>query len=179
MPATAITRSKNRKQGLSLSAVRQRSQRAAVALEAFAELRPFFEHDRDLALALGWDPATVAEWRQERVVRPQRAKLLQVLLLRELCEAARAYLDGDRDAGRWVTTPLPNLRGESPAAWLHLHGRRGLRSLVSGLVEWMPTLPDEEPEPLDEELARSLRERAVAADVPGARELERMRARRR
>ena len=90
---------------------------------------------------------TVAEWREQRVVRPQKTKMVQVALLYELCTEARAYLDSDLDAGRWVTAPLPNLaleerRGVTPAEWVNVRRITGLRELTYGMVDWMPKVPE-------------------------------------
>lgn len=152
---------------------RSRSPQAGVALDAFAELRRFFDHDARLTEALGWDDATSAQWRDRQVVRPQRVKTMQVALLAELAREARAYLDTDADVGDWLNAPLPNLRGASPARWLRSRGHVGLREMTFGLVDWMPRLPDTDLEPIDEEQARAYLEEAADHDE-GAAELKRM-----
>jgi hypothetical protein len=142
------------------------------ALEVFASLYSFFGRDVMVADALGWDDATVAAWRQREVVRPQRAKAENVELLLELCEETRPYLRDDRQVGAWVTTPLPNLRGAAPSDWLRLRGRRGLRELVHGLVDWMPRLPAGELEPIDEKATAAALSRH--AHDPAVVEFQRM-----
>jgi hypothetical protein len=151
---------------------RRRSPQAVSALDAFTSLYAFFGRDVLVAEALGWDEATVAAWRERQVVRPQRAKSDEVELLLELCEETRPYLREDGQVGAWVTTPLPNLRGATPAAWLRLRGRRGLRELVHGLVDWMPRLPVGEIEPVDERAAAAALSKQ-AAD-PAVVEFQRM-----
>jgi len=103
-----------------------------------------------LAGALGWDEATVAEWRTREVVRPQVKKAAEIELLLDLCEETRPYLREDHQVGQWMSTGLPNLRGMSPAQWLAARGHRGLRELTYGLVDWMPRLPAGELEPIEE-----------------------------
>jgi hypothetical protein len=152
---------------------RRRSKQAARALVAFSALRRFFAHDNQLARALGWDVATTAEWRAGRVVRPQRAKIVEVARLMELCEETRAYLRSDADVGTWVTAPMPNLGGLSPAAWLQRHGHVGLRQLTHGMVDWMPKVREADLEPIDSDEADAALQRAVESDE-GAREFQRM-----
>ena len=163
------------------SAARERSRQAILALDAFGDLRRFFSHDVQLAQALGWDDATAAQWRDRLVVRPQRIKVRQVLLLNELTHEARAYLATDTDVGEWLNAPLPNLRGSSPAQWIRSRGRIGLRELTYGMVDWMPRLPDRDLEPIDADEAQAYLDEAAEHDA-GAAELKRMlaaRARRR
>src|SRR5258708_2287494 len=100
----------------------ERSQQATLALDALCLLLPFFGHDAHLAQALGWDEATAAQWRDRRVVRPQRIKAMQVLLLYEAAQEARAYLESDTNVGEWLNAPMPNLRGNSPARWIRTRG---------------------------------------------------------
>jgi hypothetical protein len=124
-----------------------------MAVNAFREIRRYFPHDTALAEALSWDTATVAAWRADDVVRPQMAKVVQVLLLHELCEEARAYFDDDNDVARWINAPLPNLelpkrRGATPAMWLNAYRKAGLDQLTRGLVEWMPKIPEYDLEPV-------------------------------
>lgn len=152
---------------------RRRSKHAARALVAFAALRRFFPHDNQLARALGWDVATTAEWRSGRVVRPQRAKIVEVARLLDLCEETRAYLRSDADAGTWTTAPMPNLGGSSPAEWLQRHGQVGLRQLTHGMVDWMPKVQEADLEPIDSDEADAALQRAVETDE-GVREFERM-----
>jgi hypothetical protein len=152
---------------------RQRTPQAGRALELFASLRPYFAYDRELAEALGWDEATVSEWRRRKVVRPQRAKVIQVLLLHELCDEAQAYLRSPTDVGNWINTPLPNLSGATPAGWLAANGVRGLSALTRGMVDWMPRMPEADLEPFDEQAALAALEFAAATDA-GARELKRL-----
>lgn len=130
-------------------------------------------HDSQLGNALGWDLATVAEWRDGEVVRPQRAKMRQVWLLSRLCEEARPYLAEDTDVGAWMSAPLPNLQGASPASWLAERGERGLGELIHGLVDWMPRLPAGELAVIDEREASRALERAGDEDE-GVREFQRM-----
>lgn len=151
---------------------RRRSERAAAALEAFGAIRRFFPSDALLAEALGWDLATVAAWRAGGVVRPQAAKVAQVLLLNELCEEARAYLDADSDVARWITSPQPYLavpgkKGATPALYLRTHNTDGLDQISRGLVQWMPSIEEQNLEevPVDEQ---------PRSDAPGAKELDRM-----
>ncbi len=141
-------------------------------LDSFARLYAFFRRDVLLAAALGWDEATVAAWRTREVVRPQAKKAAQVELLLELCEEARPYLREDRQVADWVSTGLPNLRGVTPAQWLTARGRRGLRELSYGLVDWMPRLPAGEIEPVKESAASEAM--AAHADTPQAAEFQRM-----
>lgn len=122
----------------SSAAQRQRSPLAAAALKAFSSLTRFFGHDTELSVALGWDQATVAEWRARRVVRPQRTKMDAVAILLDLCEETRPYLRADTDVGRWVLAPLPNLQGATPSQWIQQRGRTGLRELIRGMVDSMP-----------------------------------------
>lgn len=160
---------------------RERSRVAILALDAFGDLRRFFSHDVQLAQALNWDDATAAQWRDRLVVRPQRTKVRQVLLLNELAGEARAYLATDTDVGEWLNAPLPNLRGSSPANWIRSRGRIGLRQLTHGMVDWMPRLPDHDLEPIDAEEAQAYLDEAAGYDA-GAAELKQMlaaRARRR
>jgi hypothetical protein len=125
-----------------------------------------------LAGALGWDEATVAEWRTREVVRPQVKKAAQIELLLDLCEETRPYLHEDRQVGEWMSTGLPNLRGMTPAQWLAARGHRGLRELTYGLVDWMPRLPADELEPIKE---RATSETMTPhADTPEATEFLRM-----
>jgi hypothetical protein len=162
-------------------AARERSPQATLALDAFGDLRRFFSHDIQLALALGWDDATAAQWRDHVVVRPQRIKARQVLQLAELAREARAFLATDTDVGKWLNAPLPNLRGSSPARWIRSRGRIGLRELTHGMVDWMPRLPDRDLEPIDADEAQAHLDEAAEHDA-GAAELKRMladRARRR
>lgn len=126
-----------------------------------------------LAVALGWDEATAAQWRDRVVVRPQRAKATQVLQLAELAGEARAYLDSDTDVGEWLNAPLPNLGGKSPARWLRSRGRTGLRELTAGMVDWMPRLPEGDLEPINAGQARAALGEAADHDE-GAAELRRM-----
>lgn len=155
------------------SRCRQRSPEAAHALDLFNTLRTYFAYDSALAQALGWDEATAAEWRSRRVVRPQKAKIALVNLLSELCQETRPYLATDLDVGAWINAPLPNLRGWSPARWLRGGGRKGLRQLVYGMVDWMPRVPDGDLDLVDTKLIGALlAERSK--DDPGARELQRM-----
>src|SRR5262245_44941970 len=84
------------------SAPRERSPEADHALDAFADLRRYFRRDVQLAVALGWNEATAVQWRDRLVVRPQRAKATQVMLLDELAREARAYLESDTDVGEWL-----------------------------------------------------------------------------
>ena len=58
----------------------------------------------------------------------------------------------------------------TPASWLQLRGRRGLRELVHGLVDWMPRLPAGEIEPVDEQAATLSRK----AHDPALVEFQRM-----
>jgi hypothetical protein len=137
----------------SLLEERRRSRHAEAALQAFADLRRFFPQDTTLAEALAWDVATVAAWRAGEVVRPQKAKVVQVFLLRELCEEVRPYFDDDTDVARWINAPLPNLalvqrKGASPAMWLNARKTSGLDELTRGLVEWMPKIAEEDLEPI-------------------------------
>jgi hypothetical protein len=125
-----------------------------------------------LAEALGWNEATVAEWRTREVVRPQVKKAAQIELLLELCEETRPYLHEDHQVGGWISTGLPNLRGMTPAQWLTTRGPRGLRELTYGLVDWMPRLPAGELEPI-EEPARSGAS-TPHAETPEAAEFLRM-----
>jgi len=155
----------------SLLEERRRSRHAEAALQAFAEIRRFFPHDAMLAEALDWDVATVAAWRAGEVVRPQRAKVMQVLLLRELCDEARAYFDEDSDVARWITGPLPNLvlphrKRATPAMWLTARKKTGLDELTGGLVEWMPKAPEEDLAPITSD--------GVVKDDPAMDEFERM-----
>ncbi|MEJ7567445.1 MAG: hypothetical protein WKF41_04185 [Gaiellaceae bacterium] len=152
---------------------RRPSNHAAAALKAFGEIRHYFPHDTTVAEALDWDIATVAAWRAGDVVRPQKAKVVQVLLLHELCEEARAYFDDDADVARWITAPLPNLvlparRGATPAMWLNAYKKAGLDELTRGLVEWMPKIPESDLEPVSDGAATS------HSDDPAVREFERM-----
>lgn len=151
---------------------RRRSERAAAALEAFGAIRRFFPSDALLAEALGWDLATVAAWRAGGVVRPQTAKAAQVLLLNELCEEARAYLDADGDVARWITSPQPYLavpgkKGATPALYLRTYNKDGLDQISRGLVQWMPSIEERDLDdvPVDQQ---------PRSDAPGAEELERM-----
>jgi hypothetical protein len=125
-----------------------------------------------LANALGWDEATVAEWRTREVVRPQVKKAAQIELLLECCEETRPYLQEDRQVGEWISTKLPNLRGMTPAQWLAARGQRGLRELTYGLVDWIPRLPAGELEPIEEDATPE----AIVppADTPEAAEFLRM-----
>lgn len=173
----------NRKEpaGATQPVARERSRVAVLALDAFGELRHFFSHDVQLAQALNWDEATAAQWRNRLVVRPQRTKVRQVLLLNELAGEARAYLATDTDVGEWLNAPLPNLRGKSPANWIRSRGRIGLRELTHGMVDWMPRVPDRDLEPIDSAEAQVYLDETAGHD-PGAAELKRMlaaRARRR
>ena len=152
---------------------RKRSRQATLALDAYGDLRRFFNHDVHLAQALGWDEATAAHWRDRRVVRPQRTKTTQVFQLAELAREARAYLETDSHVGEWLNAPLPNLRGSSPARWLRSRGAVGLRELTHGMVDWMPRLPERDLEPVDAEHARAYLEEAAERDE-GAAELRRM-----
>jgi hypothetical protein len=152
---------------------RERSRVATLALDAFGELRRFFGHDVQLAQALNWDDATAAQWRDRLVVRPQRTKVRQVLLLNELAGEARAYLATDTDVGDWLNAPLPNLRGSSPANWIRSRERIGLRELTHGMVDWMPRLPDRDLEPIDAQEAQAYLDEAAGHDA-GAAELKRM-----
>ena len=155
------------------SAGRERSPQASLALDAFCDLRRFFNHDVQLAQALGWDEATAAKWRDRLVVRPHRIKAMQVLQLAELAREARAYTESDTDVGEWLNAPLPNLRGNSPARWVRSRGSIGLRELTHGMVDWMPRLPDRDLEPIDVERARAYLDEAAERDE-GAAELRRM-----
>lgn len=152
---------------------RERSAAAGRGIQLFAELRRFFEHNAQLAEALGWDEATVAQWRDAGVVRPQRAKVAEVALLSELCLEARPYLRADKDVGRWLSAPLPNLQGHSPGEWLRERRGRGLIELTHGLIEWMPRLPAGEVEPIDEQAASRTLKKAAESD-DGVREVQRM-----
>jgi hypothetical protein len=152
---------------------RERSQQATLALDAFGELRRFFVHDAHLAHALGWDEATAAQWRDRCVIRPQRIKALQVLLLYEAAQEARAYLESDTNVGEWLNAPMPNLRGSSPARWIRTRGPIGLRELTRGMVDWMPRLPDRDLEPINAQEAMAYLDEAAEHDE-GAAELKRM-----
>lgn len=136
--------------GTTQPTVRRRSQSSQQALDAFAHLRRFFARDAYLARALGWGESTAAAWRDGSVVRPQRLKVTQVILLDELARGARAYLDDDASVGEWLNAPLPNLRGKSPAQWLGSRGWTGLRELMSGMVDWMPRFPEDDLDPIDD-----------------------------
>jgi hypothetical protein len=172
-PRPAPVRSPKKKGYAGSSRTRERSERAAYALEALDKLRRFFHHDAQLAQALGWDLATVADWRDHRVVRPQTAKVSLVLLLEQLCEEARAYLDSDAQVGQWLNAPLPNLRGCTAAVWLRERGRTGLRELTRGMVEWMPLIPDQDLEPIAGGQALANLNRVIEHDE-AAREVNRM-----
>jgi hypothetical protein len=152
---------------------RERSPEASLALDAFGELRRFFNHDAQLAQALGWDQATAAQWRDRLVMRPQRIKVMQVLRLAELAREARAYLEDDTSVGAWLNAPLPNLRGSTPARWVRSRGPVGLRELTWGMVDWMPRLPDRDLEPINAEQARAYLDEAAERDATAA-ELKRM-----
>jgi hypothetical protein len=152
---------------------RERSQQATLALDAFGELRRFFVHDAQLAQALGWDGATAGQWRDRLVVRPQRIKAMQVLLLYELAQEARSYLESDTSVGEWLNAPMPNLRGSSPARWVRTRGPIGLRELTHGMVDWMPRLPDRDLEPIHAREAMAYLNEAAEHDA-GAAELKRM-----
>jgi hypothetical protein len=155
------------------SAGREPSPQAALALDAFCDLRRFFTRDVQLAQALGWDEATAAKWRDRLVVRPHRIKAMQVHQLAELAHEARAYLQSDTAVGEWLNAPLPNLRGSSPARWVRSRGPVGLRELTYGMVDWMPRLPDRDLEPIDADQARAYLDEASEHDE-GAAELRRM-----
>ena len=148
------------------------SAQATRALDAFARLYCFFGRDVLLAGALGWDQATIAEWRTREVVRPQVKKAAQIELLLELCEEARPYLHEDHQVGEWISTGLPNLRGMTPAQWLTARGHRGLRELTYGLVDWMPRLPAGELEPIEKHATSETR--TPHAETPEAAEFLRM-----
>ena len=152
---------------------RQRSPSATSALDGFDGLRRFFAQDVQLAKALGWDAATVADWRAHQVVRPQQAKIAQVTLLDRLCQEARPFLRADTAVGEWLNAPLPNLGGATPAEWIRSSGRTGLRQLVYGMVDWMPRVPAADLEPVDERDAIARLEATAKMD-PGAREVRRM-----
>lgn len=141
-------------------------------MDSFARLWAFFGRDVLAADALGWDEATVAAWRAREVVRPQVKKAAQVELLLELCEETHPYMHSDRQVGEWLVTALPNLRGSTPAQWLAARGRRGLRELTYGLVDWMPRLPAGEIEPLDESTVADAM--AAHAESPATVEFQRM-----
>lgn len=121
---------------------RQPSALARHALAAFADVRRYFDTDAHIAGALGWDVATAREWREQAVVRPQRVKVKQLLMLRGLCEDTRPFLREDLDVGHWLTSPQPHLRGHTPAQWLRGRGEHGLNELRRGLVEWMPKVSE-------------------------------------
>jgi hypothetical protein len=150
---------------------RERSAQAAVALERFDRLRHFFSRDAQMADALGWDHATVAEWRGLRVVRPQRAKAAMVALLLALCEEARPYLDNAGQVGQWVNTPLPNLHGCTPSRWIRERGRTGLDELARGMLDWAPRPREEDLEPVDDSVTLA-RLRSAARHDETARELQ-------
>ncbi len=98
---------------------------------------------------------------------------MQVLLLHEIAREARAYLERDTDVGEWLSAPLPNLRGSSPARWVRERGRIGLRELTHGMVDWMPRVPDRELEAVNDEDAMAYLDAATEHDA-GAREFKRM-----
>ena len=148
------------------------SAQATRTLDCFARLYSFFGRDVPLAGALGWDEATVAEWRTREVIRPRVKKAAQIELLLELCEETRPYLHEDVQVGAWTSTGLPNLRGMTPAQWLTARGHRGLRELTYGLVDWMPRLPAGELEPIEEHATSETM--TLPADTPEAAEFLRM-----
>jgi hypothetical protein len=148
------------------------SAHATRALDDFARLYSYFGGGALLAGALGWDQATVAEWRTRQVVRPQVKKVAQIELLLELCEETRPYLHEDHQVGEWISIGLPNLRGMTPAQWLTARGHRGLRELTYGLIDWMPRLPAGELESIEGEATPE--GLASPADTPEAAEFLRM-----
>jgi hypothetical protein len=153
---------------------RQLSNHAQYAREAFQGLRGFFKNDAQLAEALGWDEKTVAQWKEAKVSRPRRPNVLRVAFLHELCLEARVYLATEEDAGRWVTTPQPQLRGETPAAWVRDRGKTGLDELTLMFAEApLPAAADEPLEPFDEDEAVSTLLKNAATDA-GVAEFARM-----
>ena len=182
MPTTIAKKSRNRRGRVPRSGQRgrpaeasgrARSKQSAYALKRFAELRPFFANASQLARALQWDAATVAQWRAGKVVRPQRHKVEQVELLARMAEETHPYLSDKRAVGAWLTTALPNLQGATPAQWLLERGPRGLAELTATLVDSTPRIETRDLEPIDEKFAQQELGRAAEQDA-GVSEFQRM-----
>jgi transcriptional regulator with XRE-family HTH domain len=146
------------------SPARAKSAIALYGATRFQEIRQYFRSDLEVARALGWDPATVSQWRRGEVVRPSRRKIRQVELLGRLAEETNPYLSDPLDVGSWIAAPQPYLGGKAPGRWVDERGEAGLRQLVSSLVDWMPRLAQGELEPVDPQEADAALEAYAAVD---------------
>lgn len=166
-PAATATPTKSSQTSRRPPASRRRpSPATAQALDGFAHLREFFARDTGLTSALGWDDATVAQWRDRRVGRVRRAKAAEVLLLLAVCEEAHAYLQHPHQVGEWALAPQPHLRGSTPAKWVRERGARGLQELTAWMLDAMPTRPLDT-SPVDVSKVSSVQElRRQAEDDP-------------
>jgi predicted transcriptional regulator len=155
------------------------NKRSAGAPVGYHELRAFFPTASARAKALGMKRDTIRVWDEDRAGRLRASSQGRVALLLAVCTAVSKYMSSSKDVGRWMLSPQPSLRGQSPVDALRdlsdelvQQLRLVLDRLVSANGSHEPLTSDEweiiESE-LDPAVARQIRsayERVVRGAVP-------------
>lgn len=80
----------------------------------YRELRTFFSTASARARALGVKRDTIRVWDEGCASRVRATSQGRVALLLAVCTAVSKYMVTNQDVGRWMLSPQPSLRGQSP-----------------------------------------------------------------
>ena len=151
----------------------------AGAPAGYRELPAFFSTASARARALGVKRDTIRVWDEGRARRVRATSQGRVALLLAVCAAVSKYLVTTQDVGRWMLSPQPSLRGQSPVEALLDLGDDVIQQIRFALDRLVSTNGSHEPlanddwEAIESELdpavvrqIRSTYERVVRGAVP-------------
>ncbi len=100
-------------------------------IDAYRDLSRWFPALSDRARALGMNRDTLSEWERAQLdyrVRPATAENIQTL--ESVARDVEQLMGDPRATGRWMLTPQPQLRGETPARLVRERRLRELAELI-------------------------------------------------
>ena len=101
----------------------------------YDDLRAYFPTPSMRAVALGVKRDTIRVWDEHRATKLRKSSQGRVTLLLALCSVVAAQMLSPRDAGRWMLTAQPALRGRAPVDLLRSLGDAAYEQLRRLVVE--------------------------------------------